>query len=94
MVNPIKSYSFRALAVLRGVDDDDDDDDDYVMWRRIEESRVFLAFLFQWPTPDNCIFFDNANEESQINRLAYKLQTILLRAKQKCYMYKIGRERA
>lgn len=29
MVNPIKSYSFRALAVLRGVDDDDDDD--YVM---------------------------------------------------------------
>lgn len=88
MVNPIKSYSFRALAVLRGVDDD------YVMWRRIEESRVFLAFLFQWPTPDNCIFFDNANEESQINRLAYKLQTILLRAKQKCYMYKIGRERA
>lgn len=34
MVNPIKSYSFRALAVLRGVDDDDDDDD-YVMWRRI-----------------------------------------------------------
>lgn len=51
MVNPIKSYSFRALAVLRGVDvDDDDDDDDYIMWRRIEESRVFLAFLFQWPT--------------------------------------------
>lgn len=31
-----------------------------------------------------------SNEESQINRLAYKLQTILLRAKQKCYMYKIG----
>lgn len=33
-----------------------------------------------------------SNEESQINRLAYKLQTILLRAKQKCYMYKIGQK--